>query len=50
MIQGWCPNLFTPMQSGDGWLVRVAPRRSVLSAADAWRIAAAASQHGSGII
>ncbi len=50
MIKGWCPDLFTPMQSGDGWLVRVRPRRSVLSAAEARVIADAAERHGSGVV
>jgi precorrin-3B synthase len=49
-IKGWCPGLFTPMQSGDGWLVRVQPRRSRLSALDARLIADAAARHGNGII
>ncbi len=50
MIKGWCPNLFTPMQSGDGWLVRLPPRRAMLSAAEARVVADAAGRHGSGVI
>ena len=49
-IKGWCPALFTPMQSGDGWLLRVQPRRSRLSASDARIIADATAQHGNDII
>ena len=50
MIRGWCPDLFTPMQSGDGWLVRVRPRRSVLSAGDGRAIADGAERFGNGIV
>lgn len=50
MIRGACPSLFAPMQSGDGWLVRVRPRRSMLSAAAARRVADAAARHGNGVI
>ena len=49
-IKGWCPTLFRPMQSGDGWLVRVAPRHATLSAADAGVVAEAAGRYGNGII
>ncbi len=48
--RGWCPSLFTPMPSGDGWLVRLRPRRAMLSAADARTIAGAAALHGNGIL
>ena len=48
--KGWCPSLFAPMQSGDGWLTRVQPRRGRLSAADAISLADAAGRHGNGII
>ena len=47
--RGWCPTLFEPMQSGDGWLLRIKPRRARLSAADAAAIALAA-RHGSGTL
>jgi precorrin-3B synthase len=49
-IKGWCPTLLSPMQSGDGWLVRVKPSANVLSAAAARIIADAARRHGNGHI
>jgi precorrin-3B synthase len=45
-VKGWCPTLLSPMQSGDGWLVRVKPRAATLSANDARLIADAAAAHG----
>ncbi len=49
-IRGWCPDLFTPMPSGDGWLARVKPRGPALSAADLHIVADAAEQYGNGVI
>ena len=49
-IRGWCPSLSAPMESGDGWLLRVRPRHATLTAANSRRIAVAAAEHGNGII
>ena len=49
-IKGWCPTLLSPMQSGDGWLVRVKPSAGCVSAAAARLIADAARRHGNGHI
>ena len=48
--RGWCPDLFAPMQSGDGWLVRLKPRLARLTAAQGRLIAGQAARHGNGII
>lgn len=50
MQRGWCPDLFAPMQSGDGWLVRLKPRRARVTAAQGRLIAGQAARHGNGII
>ena len=49
-VRGWCPDLFAPMQSGDGWLVRLKPRLARLTALQGRLIAAQAARHGNGII
>ena len=49
-IKGWCPTLLSPMQSGDGWLARVKPTASTVTAAAARLIAGAARRHGNGHI
>ncbi len=49
-VRGWCPDLFTPMQSGDGWLLRLKPRLGRLSATAARSIAGQAARCGNGII
>ena len=47
--RGWCPDLFTPMQSGDGWLLRVKPLLARITAQQAREIAAAAG-FGNGLL
>lgn len=49
-VKGWCPGLFAPMQAKDGWLVRIRPAFSRLSAEQALCIANEAEQHGNGTI
>ena len=49
-VKGWCPSLLTPMESGDGLLVRVKPRAATLAAAQAEAVAQAARQYGNGMI
>jgi len=48
--RGWCPSLLRPMESGDGWLVRVRPRAAVITAAVARAVAEAATRYGNGRI
>ena len=48
--RGWCPSLLRPMESGDGWLVRVRPRAAVITAAVARAVAGAATRYGNGRI
>jgi precorrin-3B synthase len=48
--KGWCPTLLSPMESGDGWLVRVKPRAAKVSASQARIIADAARRYGNGEI
>lgn len=48
--RGWCPSLLTPMESGDGLLVRIKPRAATLTAGQAEAIAEAARQYGNGMI
>jgi precorrin-3B synthase len=50
MNKGWCPTLFAPMQSGDGFLSRLRPPGGVLTGADARLLADAAARHGNGIV
>ena len=38
-VRGWCPSLFEPMQSGDGWLLRVKPFGARISADQAETLA-----------
>ena len=49
-VKGWCPDLYAPMEAGDGWLVRVKPPFSRLDASMAAGVAAAAARCGNGII
>lgn len=49
-VKGWCPGALRPMESGDGLLVRVKPRRSALSLDQAEGIAAIAARLGNGHI
>lgn len=50
MIRGWCPGALRPMDSGDGWVVRIRPPGGRLDAAQAQAIADAARTHGNGVI
>lgn len=49
-VKGRCPSLLTPMESGDGLLVRVKPRAATLTAGQAEATADAAGRHGNGMI
>lgn len=48
--RGWCPSTLKPMETGDGWLVRLHPPGAQLTPAQLRRIAALAAQHGNGLI
>lgn len=48
--RGWCPSTLKPMETGDGWLVRLHPPGARLSPAQLRRIAALATRHGNGLI
>jgi precorrin-3B synthase len=48
--KGWCPSLLQPMESGDGWLVRIKPRAASLNASAVRVLAEAASRYGNGQI
>jgi precorrin-3B synthase len=48
--RGWCPGTLKPMETGDGWLVRLHPPGARLTPAQLRRIAALAAGHGNGLI
>jgi precorrin-3B synthase len=49
-VRGWCPGALRPMESGDGYVVRVRPRLARLTAAQALGLSTAAQAHGAGLI
>ena len=49
-IKGWCPGALRPMESGDGWVVRLRAHGGRLTQHQAAGIAAAAQAHGNGLI
>ncbi len=50
VVKGWCPGALRPMESGDGWVLRIRPRGGRLTRAQTAGIAAAARAHGNGRI
>ena len=48
--RGWCPSTLKPMETGDGWLVRLHPPGARLAPAQLRRIAALAAEHSNGLI
>ncbi len=50
MRKGWCPGALRPMQTGDGFLVRIKPSANRVSCHAARKIAALSSQYGNGLI
>ncbi|WP_332685445.1 precorrin-3B synthase [Bosea sp. (in: a-proteobacteria)] len=48
MRRGWCPGTLRPMQTGDGWLVRLHPPRGTLSPAQLALVAELADRCGNG--
>lgn len=49
-IKGWCPGALTPMQSGDGLVVRIRPFNGRLTAAQAHGLARLSTAHGNGLL
>ena len=49
-LKGWCPGALKPMESGDGWVVRIRPRMAHLTSAQVTGIAEAALAYGNGVI
>lgn len=49
-VRGWCPGALRPMESGDGFVLRVRPRLARLGAAQALALCAAAERHAAGLI
>lgn len=49
-VRGWCPGALRPMDSGDGWVVRVRVPGGRLAPDQARGIAEAALAHGNGLI
>ena len=48
--KGWCPGLYQPMATGDGFLVRINPPNATLRGGAARKLAEAALRHGNGVI
>lgn len=48
--RGWCPSTLRPMETGDGWLVRLHTPGARLTTPQLRRIAALAAEHGNGLI
>ncbi len=48
--RGWCPSALKPMETGDGWLVRLHPPGAVLTPAQLIRIAGLAAHYGNGLV
>ncbi len=48
--RGWCPSLFKPMETGDGFLVRIKPFLSRITSEQAHFIADTANRLGNGLI
>jgi precorrin-3B synthase len=49
-VKGWCPGVWQPMQSGDGLVVRIRPRRGRLNSEQAAALADLAERCGNGLI
>lgn len=50
VVKGFCPTLARPMETGDGWLVRLGAPQGALTAAQVQCIAACAARYGNGHI
>lgn len=50
MRRGWCPSTLRPMETGDGWLVRLHPPGARLTPRQLEKIAELAAAYGNGLI
>lgn len=50
VIKGWCPGALRPMDSGDGWVVRIRAHGGRLAGETLARIADLAAAHGNGLV
>lgn len=50
LVRGWCPSLFRPMESGDGFLARIRPWQGRIAGPLAQHVAEAARAYGNGIL
>lgn len=50
IIQGWCPGALRPMESGDGWVVRIRAHGGRLTSAQLSGIANLSQSYGNGLI
>lgn len=50
IIQGWCPGALRPMESGDGWVVRIRPYGGRLTPVQVQGIADLSQRFGNGLI
>lgn len=50
MRRGWCPSTLRPMETGDGWLVRLYPPGARLAPQQLRRVAELALAHGNGLV
>lgn len=50
IVQGWCPGALRPMESGDGWVVRIRPYGGRLNPVQVQGIADLSQRFGNGLI
>ena len=50
LVRGWCPGTLRPMESGDGWIVRIRPPLGRLTPEQAIAVARIAEARGNGLI
>lgn len=50
MRRGWCPSTLRPMETGDGWLVRLHPPGARLTPLQLGKVAELAAAYGNGLI
>jgi precorrin-3B synthase len=50
IVQGWCPGALRPMESGDGWVVRLRPYGGRLTPVQVKGIADLSQRYGNGLI
>ena len=50
MRRGWCPSTLRPMETGDGWLVRLHPPGARLTPRQLGKVAKLAAVYGNGLV